>query len=101
MKTPLRAKRDGWSDGISVAIFGASNRGLVVSTSQIEVKIVEEGDAGQIQPLAYLDFDDAKRLMDDLWNAGVRPSNDVASTGQLESIKYHLEDMRKLVFEKK
>lgn len=40
-------------------------------------------------------------MMDELWQAGCRPSQGVGSVGQLESTKYHLEDMRRLVFERK
>lgn len=38
-------------------------------------------------------------LMDSLWQAGVRPSAGIASTGQLEATKAHLEDMRTMAFE--
>ena len=42
----------------------------------------------------------AKRLIDALWDAGVRPSNGEGSAGQLGATERHLEDMRKLVFER-
>ena len=50
-------------------------------------------------PLLSLTEFEATQLMDQLWNAGVRPSQE-GTMGQLAATKYHLEDMRKLVFEK-
>jgi len=52
--------------------------------------------------------DDAKRLMDNLWNRGIRPSEiegnrnilDEDNEDELSAIKKHLEDIRKLVFNK-
>lgn len=48
------------------------------------------------EPFIRLKRDEAQQLMDELWNAGVRPVGAAGSMGQLEAIKYHLEDMRKL-----
>ena len=41
--------------------------------------------------------EEAQELMDELYLAGIRPSEE-GGAGQLQAIKYHLEDMRKLVF---
>jgi hypothetical protein len=35
----------------------------------------------------------------DLYHSGIRPSQATGSAGQLDSVKYHLEDMRRLVFD--
>jgi hypothetical protein len=43
----------------------------------------------------------AQQLMDDLWRCGLRPSEGTGSAGALAAVKYHLEDMRKIVFERK
>nr|NIV37965.1 hypothetical protein [Anaerolineae bacterium] len=42
----------------------------------------------------------AQTLMDDLWASGVRPSEKRQDGAALEAVKYHLEDMRRLVFTK-
>lgn len=47
-------------------------------------------------PTLKLSREDMIHLMDELWECGVRPSREVSSTGQMESIKRHLEDMRTL-----
>ena len=49
------------------------------------------------QPSFVLADDHVQILMDDLYNAGVRPSN---TEGLLQAKDYHLQDMRKLVFKK-
>lgn len=37
-------------------------------------------------------------LADKLWECGIRPTEAAGSAGSLSATKYHLEDMRKLVF---
>lgn len=51
-----------------------------------------------ISPSFTLSPKATQQLMDDLWRCGFRPSEGEGSAGQLASVKYHLEDMRKLVF---
>ena len=56
----------------------------------------------QYEPLPIamsIPLDAAQELMDDLWRCGLRPSEGKGSAGQLAAVSYHLEDMRKLVFE--
>jgi len=43
----------------------------------------------------------AQDLMNGLWNAGFRPNDGEGSGGHIAALKYHLEDMRKLVFKEK
>ena len=38
----------------------------------------------------------AQDLLDDLWRAGIRPSNGEGSVGEIGTIKNHLADMRKI-----
>lgn len=49
-------------------------------------------------PLLRLSREEAQLLMEELWNSGIRPSGAAGSAGQLAAVTYHLEDMRKLVF---
>lgn len=52
----------------------------------------------------FLEFpmmDDAgQSLFNALWEVGYRPHNGEASGAHVEALKYHLEDMRKLVFKR-
>lgn len=46
------------------------------------------------EPLLRMEPEDAQRLMDALWGAGVRPGNGEGSVGQLGAMQKHLDDMR-------
>lgn len=51
-------------------------------------------------PTFELDHVQAQTLIDDLWNAGLRPTEGAGSAGALAATQKHLEDMRTLVFKK-
>ena len=60
---------------------------------------IEEGC--MTTPFAYLFKEDAVRLMDALWDAGVRPTEAKvldAPKGELAAVRDHLDDMRKIAF---
>lgn len=59
----------------------------------------EEKERGAWAPEFLMMSDtEAQALMDSLYDCGYRPTRVVESAGQVEAIKYHLEDMRRLVF---
>jgi hypothetical protein len=47
-----------------------------------------------------LSDEEAKNLMDELWQTGVRPSSGEGNAGQLGATEKHLNDMRKIVSSK-
>lgn len=47
-----------------------------------------------------VDKRNAQILIDDLWNAGLRPTEGSGSAGSLAATKEHLEDMRTIAFKK-
>lgn len=53
-----------------------------------------------MRPAATISPTAAQVLMDDLWSCGIRPSEGLPTAGQLEAVKYHLEDMRSLALGK-
>lgn len=67
--------------------------------TSVVLETVPEGAAAQ--PTVSLTLDAAQELMDDLWRAGLRPSEGSGSAGSLRATEYHLEDMRRLVFGEK
>lgn len=91
----INAQREIWSDAIAIRFGIKSESGFAVAMPAMMVNI-EPGE--MTQPMLKLPLEAAQRLMDELWQAGVKPSQSIGSTGQVEAIKYHLEDMRKLVF---
>lgn len=69
--------------------------------SQVAQAIVmKEHVAGlRMDPFIQLNQTEAQILIDSLYDAGLRPSQSTVKKDE-EAIKYHLEDMRKLVFGK-
>lgn len=72
------------------------NSGISIATNITFEKHIPENLAS---PLTVLRETEAQELLEELWKVGFRPK-EVGTGGQIASIKYHLEDMRKLVFNK-
>ena len=51
------------------------------------------------EPSIEISPQDAQTLMDDLWRAGLRPTEGAGSAGSLAATERHLQDMRRLVFD--
>lgn len=51
-----------------------------------------------LHPTFSLTPDAAQQLIDELWRAGLRPTEGSGSAGSLAATERHLEDMRALVF---
>lgn len=54
-----------------------------------------------LSPALRLTEEDAQRLIDAMWEAGLRPTGSHGSAGQLAATERHLADMRRLVFDGK
>ena len=67
-----------------------------MSNKHAELTKVVPGE--QLPAFVVLDKHNAQILMNDLWDCGLRPSEGSGSAGAMAAVKYHLEDMRKLVF---
>ena len=61
----------------------------------VEQKEVKPGEF--IDPTMTLNSQQAQMLMDAMWNAGIRPS-DQGSPGQIAAMKAHTDDLRKIAF---
>ena len=51
-------------------------------------------------PICTTERNNAQILMDDLWSAGLRPTEGSGSAGSLAATQKHLEDMRTIAFYK-
>ncbi len=89
-------------------VFGAEQLSVYVYDTRfgrhagcevMEMRDIPEGE--RMDETFRLANTEAQELMDSLWQCGVRPSEGTGSAGQLAAVQYHLEDMRKLVFEVK
>ena len=94
----LLARREDWSDSIGILICERDISGNVIAVAHPVLLTRREPGASIIEPSLRLEFTAAQALMDELWECGIRPSEGSGSAGALAAVKYHLEDMRKLVF---
>lgn len=62
--------------------------------------VFEEQDIDQVvvEPMLKLRQEAAQRLMDELWRAGLRPSEGSGSAGSLAATERHLADMKAIAF---
>lgn len=97
----LRCSKAPWSGKIDFLLAGRSSGKLHVA-KPVTIETMDETGFGHahIEPTFSLDHEDAQALMDELWVCGLRPSEGAGSAGALAATQRHLEDMRRLVFEK-
>lgn len=62
------------------------------------VVMQEVKDDEMTPPMMQLHPESAQSLMDELWNAGFRPTQGKQSEGQVDAIGSHLKDMRAIAF---
>ena len=92
-----RAQKSSWGSHIEVLLMnfvGASDRDYVIDL----VMEHNPDPSREMKPSFTLPITEAQKLMDDLWDCGLRPSEGTGSAGALAATQKHLEDMRKLVF---
>lgn len=93
MNYQIRAQAAPWKRGVEFVMkYGRA------FANNVTLEEISEGS--MIPILTTLDYEDAQTLMDDLWNAGLRPTEGSGSAGALAATQRHLEDMRTLVFKK-
>lgn len=98
----VRAHRVEWADAIWLLVCEEDHAGHITAYAPegLTMKALQPGDMIG-EPTLRLPADAARRLMDELWRLGVRPSSGEGSAGQLGAVQKHLEDMRRLVFDTK
>lgn len=87
----VRAQAAPWNRAIELLVRQGGSHGLYVVWHQ-------EPEGKRVDPTLCLDLTAAQTLMDDLWNAGLRPTEGSGSAGSLRSTEKHLADMRKIAF---
>lgn len=92
----IRATREIWNDSIALYLGIKNEIGSISIAEQIMFK--ESPTYMVSEPCLRMRLEEAQRLMDELWDCGLRPSEGTGSAGALSATKNHLEDMRKLVF---
>jgi len=93
----IRVQRGHWGAGYDVILMKHPKDSKdVIVIDNITVKSV--GYDRIIDPLFSLKKQEAQTLMNDLWDAGLRPSEGSGSAGALLATQKHLDDMRKITF---
>jgi hypothetical protein len=89
----IRAQAGQWNSCIEFMMKGEQENEFATDI------IYSELPKGRIiEPLFRLDYNDAQSLIDDLWQAGLRPSEGTGSAGSLKATENHLKDMQKIAF---
>ena len=65
-----------------------------VSYVALKPEFVKYGEASPVEPFISLPKDLIQPLMDDLYNAGFRPTIEVETANGIKATEKHLEDMR-------
>lgn len=93
----IRAQSTPWHSGVE---FFAYTRYPQTTMRQVvvgfEFKEVNEGESAGGASFEMTN-DRAQELMDDLWHAGLRPTEGFGSAGAIRAVERHLDDYRKLV----
>lgn len=93
-----RARMDHVFNRIILMVYGLTIDNKVLVLRSKEMREINPDEAVNTDPADfYLDHEAAQRLLDDLWNMGLRPS-DIGTVGHLKAVERHLEDMRKIAF---
>lgn len=94
MAYEIFAERQVWSNEIAIHIGTRSPEGGPIHV--LRPGVFQEARDGELRgaPALRLELKDAQRLMDELWNCGLRPSEGSGSAGSLAATQKHLADMQ-------
>ena len=95
--TEVIAKNEPWRMNIQLLLCEYDGE-ICAIPDKIVMRDIKPGELIPESALVELDRTAAQKLMDSLWNCGLRPAAGKGSEGQLAAVKYHLEDMRRLLF---
>jgi hypothetical protein len=95
MKTFLRfhAEREFLRNTIAIHLAGESGAQGTAVAMPVVFSIAEE-DRAFSEPMLRLTMKDGQNLIDELWNAGLRPTEGTGSAGSLAATERHLKDMQ-------
>lgn len=92
----IQVAREPWRAGIAFRLYQIDNQILRVVESPLTLKTVGESEI--VEPTFKISDSTAQKLMDMLWDCGLRPTEGSGSAGAMAATQKHLEDMRTLVF---
>ncbi len=82
-------------------IFDRNQREISIATDVVFEKYETDKFQAVVpnQPMLALSNEEAQQLIDELWRAGLRPTDGSGSAGAMAATQKHLEDMRKISFD--
>lgn len=89
----IYAQRQAWRDSIEFQLAIEHTNGEVDIAQPVTFHRIDPGELYN-GPALTLQMTDAQRLMDELWNCGLRPSEGSGSAGSLAATERHLKDMQ-------
>lgn len=90
-KLNIRAMYAPWHRGVELLVRDGTQYG-------IRVEMQPRGDGQNLDPTLTISETAAQVLMDDLWAAGIRPTEGAGSAGAMRRAEAHIEDLRKIAF---
>ena len=94
----IRAIAGPWHDGVDFLIRDKHADGRILVFKNLIAEPIEPGMYQE--PTGRITKQAAQVLMDDLWAAGLRPTEGTGSAGSLKATEKHLDDMRRIVAKK-
>jgi len=94
----LLIKDDGYSGTYSIAGRQKATDGYFYLSG---VHGVVKSEGLSVEPFLTLQPETIQDFFNQLWQLGFRPKDGTGNSGHIDALKYHLEDMRKLVFKTK
>ena len=64
------------------------------------IEMVPHTRGEYLEPAGVLSHGATQELFDSLWKQGFRPKDGTGNSGHIAAVQYHLEDMRKIAFDK-
>jgi hypothetical protein len=95
----LRCYRPPYCRGVAFLLAEVTNDRITAAAAQPVTMAKVEDELADLKPTFELGEKSAQMLLDQLWEAGIRPSSHEGNLGALAATQKHLEDMRRLVFE--
>jgi hypothetical protein len=87
-----------WSVGFALTIFERQENGRIAVCQSFEMLTQDEGTIFPAYAAIPFTEEAAQHLMDQLWEAGVRPAGNRDSTGQVAALNAHIADLRRIAF---
>jgi hypothetical protein len=100
--TPRReffARQGFLTDSISLYLRERPGDGSTLFAAPAQmVAMSSDPRVGGSDPFVRITYDEAQRLVDELWQCGIRPSEGTGSAGSLAATERHLADIRNVAF---